>query len=111
MHIIYRLGSATAADVREEMEDPPSYSAVRALLATLVRKGALAHEADGPRYRYRPTEPVPQAASAALKRVVKAFFAGSASRAALELLEMDQTLSEAELQELEQRIQAAELDR
>ena len=33
MEIVYGLGSATAGDVLEAMADPPSYSAVRAMIA------------------------------------------------------------------------------
>ena len=36
LDILYRLGEATAQDVQDELPDPPSYSAVRALLATLL---------------------------------------------------------------------------
>ncbi len=38
LDILYRLGEATAKDVQQELPDPPSYSAVRALLATLENK-------------------------------------------------------------------------
>ena len=34
LDILYRLGEATAQDVQDELPDPPSYSAVLALLAT-----------------------------------------------------------------------------
>ena len=110
MDIVYRLGTATAAAIRDEMADPPSYSAVRALLATLVRKGALTHVQDGPRYVYVPTEPVSVVRQSALTRVVEAFFAGSAAQAALHLLQMDGALSEGELEALEARIAAAEAE-
>ena len=43
MDIIYRLGQASAKDVQENLPDPPSYSAVRALLVTLENKGMVKH--------------------------------------------------------------------
>ena len=44
---VYRLGRATVAQVRAELDDPPSYSAVRGMLNLLKDKGYLRHEADG----------------------------------------------------------------
>jgi predicted transcriptional regulator len=57
MDILYRAGRATAAEVMAQMEDPPSYSGVRALLRVLVQKGHLKHDQDGPRYVYLATIP------------------------------------------------------
>lgn len=110
MDIVYRLEQPTAADIRGAMASPPSYSAVRALLATLVRKGALTHEPDGPRYRYRATRPKDEAQQSALSRVVEAFFQGSAAQAAVALLRMDQALPDEEIARLEAAIAAAERD-
>ena len=45
MEIVYRLGEATAAQIHEQIEDPPSYSAIRALLRILVEKQHLLHRA------------------------------------------------------------------
>ena len=36
---VYRLGEAAVADVLPELDDPPSYSSVRAMLGMLVEKG------------------------------------------------------------------------
>ena len=55
MDIVYRQGQATVADVREALPDPPSYSAVRAMLRVLEEKGYLRHEQQGPRYLFLPT--------------------------------------------------------
>ena len=53
--ILYTQGRATAADVQAALPDPPSYSAVRAMLRILEEKGHIRHEQDGPRYIYLPT--------------------------------------------------------
>ena len=86
MEIVYRLGEATAEQVLEEMHDPPSYSALRALMRILVEKQHLQHRADGPRYIYWPTVSRSKARAAALAGVVDNFFEGSAVRAAATLL-------------------------
>jgi BlaI family transcriptional regulator, penicillinase repressor len=86
MEIVYRLGEATAQQVLEQMDDPPSYSALRALMRILVDKQHLQHRADGPRYVYWPTVSRNKARSAALAGVVDNFFEGSAVRAAAALL-------------------------
>ena len=56
MDILHRVGRATVGEVRAELEDPPTYSTVRALMTTLETKGHLRHTAEGKRYVYAPTE-------------------------------------------------------
>ena len=53
--ILYANGRATAAEVQALLPDPPSYSAVRAMLRILEDKGHVRHQQDGPRYVYVPT--------------------------------------------------------
>src|SRR5688500_20286755 len=53
--ILYSQGRATAAEVQAALPEPPSYSAVRAMLRILEDKGHVRHEQDGPRYVYLPT--------------------------------------------------------
>jgi len=88
MEIVYELGRATAADVRANLPDPPSYSAVRALLRILEDKGHLTHVSDGPRYVFRPTVPREQARRTALERVIHTFFDGNPERAMAALLDI-----------------------
>ena len=89
MDVIYSRGRATVAEVREHLPDPPTYSAVRALLRILEEKGHLRHEQDGPRYVFLPTVPREMARSSALRRVVRTFFDGSAEGAVAALLDLD----------------------
>ncbi|MCP3960347.1 MAG: BlaI/MecI/CopY family transcriptional regulator [bacterium] len=101
MDIIYERSEATVADVRGALPEPPSYSAVRALLRILEEKGHLQHRQDGPRYVYLATVPYRQARESAMRRVLRTFFGGSASRAVAALLDMEaDNLSEDELQHL-----------
>ena len=77
MDILWRTGGAGAAEIQTALPDPPSYSAVRALLAVLVEKGHLLSVADGRRYLYRPTVPRDAVRQQALGRVLSTFFGGS----------------------------------
>ena len=53
MDVLYALGDNAAADeIREQLTDPASYSAVRAMLAKLEAKGVIRHRAEGLRYVY-----------------------------------------------------------
>lgn len=89
MEVIYARGRATAAEVRENLPDPPSYSAVRAMLRILEGKGHLRHTSDGPRYVFSPTVPREEARETALKRIVQTFFGGSRENAVAALLDLD----------------------
>jgi BlaI family transcriptional regulator, penicillinase repressor len=106
MDILYERGSASANDVLEELPDPPSYSAVRAMLRVLEQKGHVRHEQDGPRYLYRPTVPRETARERALSRLVRTFFEGSAEGAMAALLDGEELGPEA-LDRLAQRIAEA----
>jgi predicted transcriptional regulator len=108
MDIIYRRGRATAAEVADEMPDPPSYSAVRALLRVLEEKGHLKHEQLGPRYSFLPTVARERASRSALARVVRTFFGGSTEAAVAALLDPSHAkLSREELDRLARRIEDA----
>src|SRR3954470_1199160 len=106
MDVIYRRGRATAAEVLEDLPDPPSYSAVRALLRLLEEKGHVRHEHDGPRYVYSPTVNRDRARRSALKHVVRTFFDGSATDAVAALLDGD-AIDHSELDRLSALIEQA----
>lgn len=108
MDSVYRRGQATVADVLEDLPDAPSYSAVRAMLGKLERKGHLQHEEDGPRYVYLPTTPREVVQESALKRMVRTFFDGSASKTVAALLDRSAgELTDDELDELARLIDEA----
>jgi predicted transcriptional regulator len=105
MDVIYRTGRATAAEVLDQLADPPSYSAVRALLRVLEEKGHVRHEEDGPRYVFVPTVPRERARASALRQLLHTFFDGSTEQAVAALLDLSSTrLSDAELARLSQLI-------
>ncbi len=108
MDIVYRLGQASAAQVRQRLSDTPSYSSVRAMLAKLERKGYLRHRQDGPKYIFHPTLPREAARQNAMSRLVETFFDGSVSQAINGLLGLrGQLLSAQELDELVEQIERA----
>jgi predicted transcriptional regulator len=108
LDILYERGQATAADVQTALPEPPSYSAVRALLRILEDKGHVRHQQDGPRYVYLPTVARDNAKRSALRHVLKTFFDNSAEQAISALLdESSSKLSPAELERLARLIDTA----
>lgn len=106
MDIVYRRGKAAAADVLDDLPDPPTYSAVRAALRLLEEKGLLSHEMDGKRYVYLPTTPRTQARTTALRHLLRTFFNGSPEQVVNALIE-DSQPSPAELDRLAKLIEQA----
>lgn len=106
MDLVYRMSPVSVGEVHGAIPDAPSYSAVRALMGTLVEKGHLERSLDGRRYLYAPTVPLEDASSSALKRVVRTFFGGSAVEAAVALVS-DASLAPDELEALEAAIRRA----
>jgi len=108
MDIIYSRGRASVADVMSELPDPPTYSAVRALLRVLEEKGHLKHKKDGARYIYLPTRQRHNAGRSALRRVLQTFYDGSTEKAVAALLHVsDSKLSLEELDRLSRLIEEA----
>ena len=88
LEAVYRLGRASVTQVRDELVDPPTYSAVRGMLNLLKDKGHLRHEAEGLRYVYLPVVDRAAARRSALAHVVRTFFAGSTADAATALFDL-----------------------
>jgi predicted transcriptional regulator len=106
--ILYAQDRATAAEVQAALPDPPSYSAVRAMLRILEEKGHIRHEQDGPRYVYLPTVARDNAKRSALRHMLRTFFDGSAEQAISALLDDASTkMSEVELDRLAKLISEA----
>ena len=108
MDIVYRMGQVTAADIQENLPDARSYSAVRAMLSVLEKKGHLSHSQDGPRYVYAPTVSPEKAKLSAMENLLHTFFEGSTAQAVAALLDMSREgLSETDLERLERLIHQA----
>jgi|SRR5215510_6061935 len=82
-------GKASAEDIRARLTDPPSYSAVRTMLARLEAKGAIRHREEGLRYVYLPTTSSASAQRKALQKLVSVFFGGSRVETATALLKQE----------------------
>ena len=87
MDLLFQRGRATAADVQRELQDAPSYSAVRALLRILEEKGHVRHDADGPRYVFSPRLAPSRARRSAVRHLLDTFFNGSSGDAVVALLD------------------------
>ncbi|HKA36453.1 MAG TPA: BlaI/MecI/CopY family transcriptional regulator [Thermoanaerobaculia bacterium] len=111
MDVVYRTGQATATEVLAALPDPPSYSAVRAMLRVLENKGHLRHVLDGTHYVYKPTLPRERAGKPALENVIDTFFDGSAEKAVAALLEVSRSeLSANDLDRLSELIEQAKTE-
>ena len=108
MDIVYREGRVSATDVLAELAEPPSYSAVRAMLRTLEDKGHVRHEEEGRAYVYLPTTRRESARRTALTHLLRTFFDNSAEQAMSALLDLKGTkMSDAELDRMVERIEQA----
>jgi predicted transcriptional regulator len=105
--ILCSAGEATAAEIRERMADPPSYSAVRTLLARLEAKNLAMHREVDQAYVYRCAPQPEQVRESALRQMVKTFFDGSAASAATALLGLSRSLKPEELEALQRAIDEA----
>ena len=104
MDVLYALGdSADAEQIRQRLSDPPTYSAVRAMLVKLEAKGVIRHRAEGLRYVYSPVTSRTTAQKKAVSQLMRVFFGGSASQAAAALLKQE-SWSDAELDALRKEI-------
>jgi BlaI family transcriptional regulator, penicillinase repressor len=108
MDVLYRKGSATAAEVLESIPSPPSYSSVRALLRILEQKGHIKHEERVGKYVFMPTVPHAKAKRSAILHLVQTFFDGSPEDAVAALLDASSSkLSSEELDRLQGLIDKA----
>jgi predicted transcriptional regulator len=99
MDVVWRLGEATAEQVREALPGAPHDSTVRTLMRVLETKGYLTHEARGKAYVHRALVGRQKAQGLVLRSVLGRFFAGSAEDLVLRLIE-DEHLSQKQLDEL-----------
>ncbi|NNC90812.1 MAG: BlaI/MecI/CopY family transcriptional regulator [Akkermansiaceae bacterium] len=101
LEILYRLGQGTAKEVQEDLPDPPSYSAVRALLATLEGKEMVRHSKEGRRYVYKPAITPKRAKRTALNNLLQTFFEGKPENLVASLLDpSDQQLTKKEIDKI-----------
>jgi len=105
MGILFRRGEATAKEIQDEMVDPPTYSAVRALLATMVAKNLVTTRKESRRYIYRAAVPEKKAKRSALRNLLSTFFEGRPEKLVAALLDpKDQALKDDEIRRIRELI-------
>ncbi len=108
MEILYQRGRASAAEVREAMDDPPTYSAVRALLRVLEEKGHVAHQNEKLKYVYVPVVNRDKAKRSAVKHLVETFFRDAPEQVVAALLDVSsKKLTGKELDRMSEMIEKA----
>ena len=108
MEILFQRGKASASEVREAMEDAPSYSAVRAMLRVLEEKGHLKHQAEGLKYVYLPVVTREKAKRSAVKHLLDTFFSDSPEQVVAALLDVSsKRLTHEELDRMAEMIEKA----
>ena len=111
MHVLFALGNkATAEEIRTRLTDPPSSSAIRAMLTRLETKGHLKHREEGLRYVYSATTSPAIASKKALKQHLSTFFGGSLGEMAAALLRHEEWTDD-ELDALQAEIQRIRKER
>jgi predicted transcriptional regulator len=105
--LLCSAGEATAAELRAAMKDPPSYSAVRTLLARLEARGVIKHRTVDQAYVYKSAAQPAKVRETAMNQMVRTFFDGSAANAATALLGLTKSLSEDEIDALQRAIDEA----
>ena len=111
MDVLYRVGRATAGEIRAGLPGTPSDSTVRTQLRVLEAKGHVRHDEEGLRYVYAPTVPRGAARKSALKHLMDTFFDGSSASVVAALLGGDAArISDAELERIADLVRAARKD-
>lgn len=99
MSVLWKLGSASVTQVRDELDEPLAYTSVLSALQTLEDKGYVRHEAEGRAYRYFATVNAEVAGTSAIARIRDAIFQGSSERLFAHMVD-DESLSKTELERI-----------
>jgi len=106
LSIVWRMGEATADQVREELERPLKDSTIRTVLRRLEEKGYIAHSVDNRTFIYRPAQSAQKVAARAVQRIVDWFCEGSVEELLVGMVD-SKVVGRAELERLAHRIAAA----
>lgn len=108
MDVLYRLEKASVSEVREQLADPPSYSAVRTMIGLLERKGLVRRDRSGVKHYYSPVESKRLASRSAVRSIIETFFPQSPGDALAALIDDSaKKLNEEDLDRLEEAIHRA----
>src|SRR5262245_9115507 len=87
MAVLWRRGSGTVTEVRDELDDALAYTTVLTILRTLEEKGFVTHLAEGRAHRYLPAVTQDLAGKSALARLLDKVFAGSSEMLLAQLVD------------------------
>ena len=103
MSVIWKLGSATVADVKRGLTDELAYPTVLTILRTLESKGHVRHKQEGKAFRYYARLQSNAAGSSALSRLLDKVYRGSRELLMAGLLE-DEDIAPDELKRLKKLV-------
>ena len=99
MAILWQMGGATVAEVREQLSDDLAYTTVLTVLRTLEEKGHVGHTEEGKAHRYHPLVARAHAGESLLRRMTRKLFQGSPELLLTHLVS-DRNLSAEELRRM-----------
>jgi len=77
MGVLWDLGGATVAEVRERLSDDLAYTTVLTVLRTLEEKGYVGHVEEGKAHRFHPLVERQEAGTSVLRRITRKLFKDS----------------------------------
>jgi predicted transcriptional regulator len=106
MEVVYRKSSASVEEIRADISQPASYSAVRVIVNVLERKGQLRHTKRGKKYIYWPSTPRATAIKGALKHLLRTYFSDSLPQAVAAMVQLHaKDLTDEDIRQIVQTIE------
>lgn len=99
MGVLWDLGGASVAEVRDRLADDLAYTTVLTVLRTLEEKGYVGHTEAGKAYRYHPLVERRDAGTSVLRRITRKLFKDSPELLLTQLVS-DRGLSDDELRRM-----------
>jgi predicted transcriptional regulator len=104
MSVLWSLGSATVAEVKDRISDPLAYTTVLSVLQTLEEKGYVRHEGEGRAYRYYPLIDWRTAGGSELRKLLRKVFKGSPELLLVQLVS-DESLTADQLKRIQDLVE------
>ena len=111
LKILRELGRATVRDVHEKLKNGSSYTTIMTVMSRLANKGDLKKEKVGKQYIYWLTPSNDSSSKNILRRIQEKIFGGKPTAMISYLLDTDESISERDLDEMEQLIQKRRLEK
>jgi predicted transcriptional regulator len=104
MSVLWDLGNASVAEVRDRLADDLAYTTVLTILRTLEEKGYTGHTEAGKAYRYHPLVERQDAGASVLRRLTRKLFKNSPELLLTHLVS-DRGLGEDELRRMQKLLE------